>query len=104
MHGSHSAAAKLASSGHTDHAGAVPVATAAHHSTSSSESTPQHGTQCTCLGQCCGAAPVAFVSASVTLADIVTVATRDHGLPDYAYVPVAAQHVLPFAHGPPLSA
>jgi hypothetical protein len=47
---------------------------------------------------------VAFVSAAIALADAVTVATRDAGLPDYAYVPVAARHVLPLAHAPPLSA
>ena len=104
MHGSHAAVAALGSSAHAGHTGAIPAASAAHHSAPSSESTPQRGTQCTCLGQCCGAAPVAVVSASIALADIVTVATRDAGLPDYAYVPVAAQHVLPFAHGPPLSA
>jgi hypothetical protein len=99
MHGSHAA---IASSGqqHANHGSA----SASHHSAPSSESTPARATQCTCLGQCCGTAPVAFISAQIQLADIVTVATRDAGLPDYAYVPVAAQHVLPFAHAPPLSA
>ena len=99
MHGSHAA---IASSGqqHANHGSA----SASHHSAPSSESTPARATQCTCLGQCCGTAPVAFMSAQIQLADIVTVATRDAGLPDYAYVPVAAQHVLPFAHAPPLSA
>ena len=99
MHGSHATAAAVGSA-HSGHGSA----TAAHHSSTDSPSTPQHGTQCTCLGQCCGAAPVAVVSARIALADVVTVATRDAGLPDYAYVAVAAQHVLPFAHAPPLSA
>ena len=104
MHGSHSARAAQAPD-HAGHGPSTALATASHHSTtSSSESTPQRGTQCTCLGQCCSTAPVAFISARIQLADVITVATRDAGLPDYAYVPVAAQHVLPFAHAPPLSA
>jgi hypothetical protein len=88
------------------HAGHVAVATtsAVHHSASDTGSAPQQGKQCTCLGQCCSAPPVAVISAAITLADIVTISTRDAGLPDYAYVPVAAQHVLPLAHAPPVSA
>jgi len=97
MHGGHSSAASAAE--HADH-GAV----AEHHLASSSESPSHHGTQCTCLGQCCSTGPVAVLSARTALGDTDTVATRDAGLPDYAYVPVAAQHVLPLAHAPPLSA
>jgi hypothetical protein len=44
------------------------------------------------------------LSARVALADSETIASQDAGLPDYAYVPVAAQHVLPLANAPPLSA
>jgi hypothetical protein len=40
----------------------------------------------------------------VALAEVVTGAATDAGLPDYAYVPVAAEHVLPLANGPPLGA
>jgi len=97
MHGGHSSAASAAE--HADH-GAV----AEHHPASSSESPSHHGTQCTCLGQCCSTGPVAVLSARTALGDTDTVATRDAGLPDYAYVPVAAQHVLPLANAPPLSA
>ena len=97
MHGGHSSAASAAE--HADH-GAV----AEHHPASSSESPSHHGTQCTCLGQCCSTGPVAVLSARTALSDTDTVATRDAGLPDYAYVPVAAQHVLPLANAPPLSA
>jgi len=97
MHGGHSSAASAAE--HADH-GAV----AEHHPASSSESPSHHGTQCTCLGQCCSTGPVAVLSARTALSDTDTVATRDAGLPDYAHVPVAAQHVLPLANAPPLSA
>jgi hypothetical protein len=47
---------------------------------------------------------VALVPPALVLADIGTAASRNAGLPDYAYVPVAARHVLPLAHAPPLSA
>ena len=71
MHGKHAAAA--IGSAHADHQAS---ASAAHHSAPNSDSAPQRGTQCTCLGHCCGAAPVAFVSASIALADIVTADVR----------------------------
>ena len=101
MHGSHAAMATL---GH-DHGGQAGSKLAAmDHQQGSQESAPQHGNQCTCLGQCCSAGPVALSANHVSLADIVTVATRDAGLPDHVYVPVAAQHVLPLAQAPPLSA
>ena len=98
MHGGHAVAASLS----TQHSGHGTVAE--HHATSNTESPSHHGTQCTCLGQCCGTAPVGFIANSIALADTQTIATRDAGLPDYAYVPVAAQHVLPLANAPPLSA
>jgi hypothetical protein len=101
MHGSHDATASPAS-GHDAHSSAVQSA-AGHHS-ASTDSAPRHSTQCSCLGHCCSAPPVAVIATSVSLADVVTVATRDAGLPDYAYVPVAARHVLPLAHAPPLNA
>src|SRR5689334_13649214 len=98
MHGAHGAAL-----GH-NHSGHGTSQVAEHHLKTGKESAPAHGNQCSCLGQCCCAGPVALVASSLSLADIVTVATRDAGLPDYAYVPVAAQHVLPPALAPPLSA
>jgi hypothetical protein len=101
MHGAHSAAAAPAP--HADHA--APAATesaASHHSSSNTDSNGSN--QCTCLGHCSGASSVAIVTDAVSLIEIATAATRDDGLPDYAYVPVAAQHVLPLAHAPPLSA
>ena len=103
MHGAHAAMA-AAGAGHGAHSGASKLAIGAHHRASDGEATPPHANQCTCLGQCCSAGPVALVASDLSLADIVTVSTRDAGLPDYAYVPVAAEHVLPPALAPPLSA
>lgn len=97
-HGTHAVAASLGA-GHGGH-----VAATEHHAASDTQSAPQRGTQCTCLGQCCSAGPVAVLSAHVALADTETIASHDAGLPDYTYVPVAAQHVLPLANAPPLSA
>jgi hypothetical protein len=97
-HGAHTVAAALDAT-HDGH-----VAVTEHHSASNTESTSHHGTQCTCLGQCCCTAPVAVLAARAALGDSRTVASRDAGLPDYAYVPVAAQHILPLANAPPLSA
>jgi hypothetical protein len=102
-HGAHAASPSLAA-GHAGHGAPAQQSVGAAHHAPGTESAPQRGAQCTCLGQCCSTPPVAFVSAAIALADAVTVATRDAGLPDYAYVPVAARHVLPLAHAPPLSA
>jgi len=101
MHGSHAVAASPASA-HAAHSSAVQ--SAADHHSASTDSAPRHSPQCSCLGHCCSTPPIAIMATSVSLADIVTFATRDAGLADYAYVPVAAQHVLPLAHAPPLSA
>jgi hypothetical protein len=104
MHGGHSTTAS-GGDAHSAHAAlATDVAGSQHQTASSPQSASPHGMQCTCLGQCCGAAPVAVISTTLALAELDTVATRDAGLPDYAYVPVAAQHVLPLANAPPLSA
>jgi hypothetical protein len=83
---------------------AVQSSAHASHGASSQSREPTKGSQCTCLGQCCSTAPLAVASAPIALTDVPTVAARDAGLPDYAYVPVAADHVLPPANGPPLSA
>jgi len=99
-HGAHAGVASSSDSGHTS----ATVAPAEHHQLSDEQSPRQHGDQCTCLGRCCGATSVALVASSISLADSVTAATRDAGLPDHAYVPVAAEHVLPPAQAPPLSA
>lgn len=95
----HGAHAKAASSA-VDHAASTDM----HHPASHTSPAPERTNHCTCLGHCCGPTPVALVTAAVTLADASTHATRDAGLPDYAYVPVAAQHILPLAQAPPPSA
>ena len=105
-HGTHAVAATLGVS-HSGHgAPAAQPAASEHHETTAADtqSSSHPGTQCTCLGQCCGTGPVATVSATIALAESEWNASRDAGLPDYAYVPVAAQHVLPLANAPPLSA
>jgi hypothetical protein len=89
MHGSHDTAATTG--GHAEHHG-------------STDADSDSSNQCTCLGQCCSAGPVAIVAQSIALVDVTTSVLRDTGLPDYAYVPAAAQHVLPLANAPPLSA
>ena len=99
MHGTHAGVATQLSD-HGSHADTAVPGDTDHHSTSA----PGHNNQCSCLGQCCSTGPVAVISTAITLADIVTVATRDAGLTDYAYVPVATRHVLPPAHAPPLAA
>ena len=80
------------------------AATANAHSAHGTPPAPEKSKQCTCLGRCCSSAPVAITSDHIALIDVPTVSSRDAGLPDYEYVPVAAQHVLPPANGPPLSA
>jgi hypothetical protein len=104
MHGSHVQAARgdATHSGHD--ARAAQAEATAHHRAPGTDSPAQHSNQCSCLGHCCSTSPVAFVPTGIALADIVTISTRDAGLPDYAYVPVAARHVQPLAHAPPLGA
>ncbi|HEX6964782.1 MAG TPA: hypothetical protein VF166_03210 [Gemmatimonadaceae bacterium] len=72
---------------------ADPSQMPAHHPGS------QH--QCTCLGSCTAAGVMGLPSPHLTLASALLTRPHDPGLPDYRYVPVAAQHVLPFAHAPP---
>lgn len=59
---------------------------------------------CSCVGSCTGAASIGLPGSATTLAlDSRIAFTRDSGLPDYRYVPVWRQHVLPFQNGPPLA-
>lgn len=60
-----------------------------------------HGHTCTCLGHCCCAAPIGLPAAHASLAIGEPTALRDTGLPVHSYVPVAAEHILPFQNGPP---
>ena len=104
LHGKHAMSASLG-----DHPmGHGGTAARAHYDMSnahrSDAGSQPHPGQCTCPGDGCCAPPVALVATTIALADVVTAAANDAGLPDYAYVPVAAQHVLPLANGPPLAA
>jgi hypothetical protein len=72
---------------------------AAHEDLPPAHSTGHH--QCTCIGTCTATSATGLPSARLALAATLDAPVHDPGLPDYAYVPVAAQHVLPFAHAPP---
>lgn len=56
---------------------------------------------CTCMGNCTATTTAALPATHITLAGALAVAPHDTGLPAHLYIPVAAQHVLPFAHAPP---
>jgi hypothetical protein len=87
----HNAAAAPASGGahsHDGHAAPTPVP-------------PQAGEHCMCLGDCTQIAGAGLPSAVTRLVVTAIVHARDTGLPDYAYVPVAVAHAIPFANGPP---
>src|SRR5262245_31400479 len=75
-----------------------------HHGAAPASQETQHGNEhCTCVGQCCVSAPIALASRSIELQETLAASTRDNGLPDHEYAPVAAQHVLPFALAPPIA-
>ena len=102
MHGGHAVASAPAADAHAAHgAAAAGLTTTSHHGSPDRDS---NSNQCTCLGHCSGASTVALAADRIALVETTTAAMHDAGLPDYAYVPVAAQHVLPLAHAPPLSA
>lgn len=85
----------------------APVPTSAgegaHHGHEAAPAPDHHsGAQCLCLGDCTTITGVGLPSSIATLVVPTTTSGRDTGLPDYAYLPVAAAHVIPFANGPPL--
>lgn len=89
---------------HVDMHGSAHHGSATHeHSVPGSHDPAHHtGHQCTCIGDCAGVATVGLpVQRAAFILAIETAATRDTGLPDYAYIPVAIQHLLPFQNGPP---
>jgi hypothetical protein len=81
----HAHAQALRSQGatHGDH----PAPTQAHH--------------CTCVGPCRCTCPVILKSVDLTLHIAIGGAITTAPLPEYVHIPVAAQHVLPFANAPP---
>jgi hypothetical protein len=86
----HNAAAAPASSGGHAHEGHDDAA-----------SLPPQTDHCMCLGDCVQIAGTGLPSVVTQLVVTTTVHVRDTGLPDYAYVPVAVAHAIPFANGPP---
>lgn len=89
---------------HSAHSGALAHSADHHNSVDSTAPAKQDrgGTHnCTCIGSCCCAPPIALAGMRVGLALSESVTLRDTGLPAHAYVPVARQHVLPFQNGPP---
>ena len=110
-HDSHGAAASAdeisadqqVHAGHRGHSASATSAAAQHQASSHESSAPESTAGCSCLGQCCPS-PAALAGAAPRLGELVAFATGDHGLPDYRYVPVAADHVLPFAQAPPVAA
>jgi hypothetical protein len=79
---------------------------AAHEPANVGPVPPAHDHQCcTCLGQCCAAAPVATpVPMSAAFADPPLRELTPTRSVYAAYVPLARAHVLPFANGPPHTA
>ncbi len=98
MHGAmavgHGAAAM-----HGEHGHRVSVV---HHGATPHGDSPQH--RCTCFGPCTSSGVSAIAARGITLVHTAVVHPLDPGLPDYRYVPVVAQYVLPFPHGPPVLA
>ena len=84
---------------------AVPTSGATAHHGHEAAPAPEHnsGAHCLCLGDCATFTGVALPASITTLVVPTTTSDGDTGLPDYAYVPVAAAHVIPFANGPPLA-
>jgi hypothetical protein len=66
-----------------------------------SSSHPATTAHCLCLGDCAKIGSVGLPASVTSLASTTIIHARDTGLPDYAYVPVAVAHVIPFANGPP---
>lgn len=85
-------------------ANVVLQAFATHHHDWTDSTAPVNGHEthnCTCIGSCCCATPIGLAAPRVLAAVSEPTAFRDTGLPEYAYLPVAADHVLPFQNGPP---
>ena len=94
--------------GHAVHV-AAPAMGHAHGMQAHGDDTPAHAPgedsaarYCTCLGGCCAAAPVAVPVASELsrIPSQVRAVPRPH--PVEEVVSAAAEHLLPFANGPPV--
>lgn len=81
----------------------APVAGAAHHGHHPDPvpaDQPSHGKKCRCVGQSCGTA-LAVPTPVATGPRPVAAVTRTVQVPSADRLPAAAQHLLPFAVGPP---
>jgi hypothetical protein len=58
--------------------------------------------ECTCLGQCCATAPSGLPVATPQLTLAPLRAIEGAAPPAYAFVPTAAEYLIPFANGPPV--
>ena len=78
---------------------------AAHsqHDTDSQPSAPAHH-DCTCLGDCAGAAFAGLPAVGISVVAAVVLTPRVSTATAQLAVPVPAPHARPFANGPPVSA
>jgi len=74
-----------------------------HHDAAGTEDPERENSCCTCIGDCDGRSTALGPSAD-SRSGTAVVATPSKGLPAYAYVAVAADHILPFPNGPPIRA
>jgi hypothetical protein len=95
--------ARVHSSEHASASGLQVTGHAGHQVAPPTDEDEQGPTCCTCMDDCSGP-PAAWMPLSDSVAPVFVASALDRGLPDYAYVPVAAAHVLPFANGPPIRA
>ena len=76
----------------------------AHPATDADATTPGAGHACTCLGQCCGASPMALGDYGPVLRFAATVAPPRPGYSAHERVVAWEDFLLPFGTAPPISA
>jgi hypothetical protein len=82
---------------HMHHRAAHAPAAAPEH-----EQSHDHHGACSCMGQCCAAAPAVIAASTVALFEARIARPARPALPNGAELTVhAAPHTLPFANGPP---
>ncbi len=62
---------------------------------------PADDESCDCLGLCCASAPVSFYDPPSELPVTIVATTLVPHVGDHGIMPVASDHVLPFANAPP---
>ena len=102
MHSGHGVptSAGVAVSGHAAHSLLME-----HSTTEAGDDAPSvphdAGKQCTCLGGCCAAAPVATPAATELSWAPAEIRQQRQELPECGVRATATDHALPFANGPP---